>query len=278
MFDSHCHLDFEALEPDLPVLLAEARAAGVGGWLVPGVGEHAHAGQDRVAAHADVYLATGTHPWWAIEVLDVEAELSALEERARRCRAVAIGECGLDLKRPGAAELEHQSALFEGQLRLARELDLPVVVHGVGAREQLLGALERVGLPSAGGVVHGFGGDLDWGRALIRRGLLLGIGCALTRPGRERLREAARVLPLEALLVETDAPDHHPERPASAEQHGGSSGETALEARPRRAERGTPRDLVEVVGALAELRGLSPEVVAAATAASARRLLGLAPP
>jgi len=126
----------------------------------------------------------------------------------------------------------------------------------VGHRDIFLTSLGRVGVPARGGVVHGFGGDTSWGRALVKLGLYLGLGPALTRPSRAKLQKAAQELPLDRFLVETDAPDQR------------LSGALGF---------GRPADLAEVCRTLATLRGSSAEQVATVTAESARALYGLEP-
>lgn len=251
MFDSHCHLDFPELSPNLRQHLDQARAGGVRGWFVPGC----HVDQweslpDLVALTSEIFVGIGQHPYWSQGVTDVPQLIERANRAARELGAVAIGECGLDKGR--GADLSLQMEIFEGHLALARELSLPVVVHQVGAQRELLRSLERVGLPPSGGVVHGFTGDVSWGRALIARGFHLGVGTQVTRPNRRRLRDAVSALPLDRLLLETDAPDQSPEK------------------RP-----GVPSDLLVVRDTMATLLGVSGQEVGRRTEASARALYRL---
>lgn len=250
MFDSHCHLDFTALAADLVGHLGRGRAAGIHGWFVPGCEPRQWSKLARVRQQtADIHVGVGLHPYWSGGVEDVDELVNQLRETCLSLGAVALGECGLDKGR--GAPLVRQAELFEAQLTLARELDLPVVVHQVGAQEELLRCLGRVGLPRAGGVVHGFAGDVTWARTLVARGLLLGVGLSVLRRDRERLRAAIVALPLERLLLETDAPDQ-----AVSGQKG----------------QGVPSDLVAVCSAVAELKSIIPEIVGETTERTARAL------
>lgn len=253
MFDSHCHLDFEAILPELDARLEEARAQGVRGWLVPGTcpeqwSQLAHLVRD------DVWVAVGLHPWETEREWNTDALMVEFRESALKLGAVALGECGLDKFRGGP--IERQIELFEAQLQLAGEMELPVVLHQVGHREAFLRSIERVGLPDACGVVHGFNGDAAWGRALVSRGLLLGVGFSVMYESRKKLRGALREIALDRFLLETDAPD---QKPAGADRAG------------------VPADLVAVASAVAQVVGALPSVVAEETEHSARALFGLRP-
>jgi len=251
VFDSHCHLDFEALRPNLSETLAEARSAGIEGFFVPGCHEDQWRELPRVRALGSfVVVGVGLHPYWSDGIVDVDAFCARLAESAVSVAAVAIGECGLDKGR--GARVERQVELFEAQLRLAGEIELPVVIHQVGLTKELLESLGRVGLPERGGVVHGFSGDASWARALISRGLRLGIGVGACKPAFKKLRSALVELPLDRLLLETDAPDQ------------------GLDGGP-----GRPLDLLEVRDAIASLKGISKEIVAEVTTSSAREFYGV---
>ena len=251
MFDSHCHLDFDACRHDGPAQLSEAREAGITGWLVPGCSPEQWPRLAEVAAD-DIFVAVGLHPYFSDAETDVAAICAQAREQCLALGAVAVGECGLDKNR--GAPIPQQIELFEAQLRLAGELELPIVIHQVGCQAEMLASLARVGLPDAGGVVHGFGGDVGFGRALIQRGLHLGIGPAITDVRRKKVRAAAAELPLDRLLIETDAPDQF------------LSGESPP---------GRPVDLLAVCRELSHLRNRPPEEVGAFTERAARTLFRL---
>lgn len=254
MLDSHCHLDFPEFDANRPELLAEARSAGIDGFVVPGVHPGLWAAQEALAQEAGVFLAVGLHPWWLPKVDSLESTLAELETRARRLGAVFVGECGLDAKR-STLDLAGQTRWLEAELELARALDLPVILHQVGARRELLDVLVRVGTPRPGGVVHGFSGDSAWARALVARGFHLGFGAMALSPKRERLRTAWLSVPLDRVLIETDAPS------AVAPARGS-----------------VPADLVPIARELARLRGMSEQALSAHSDANLARLLGLGGP
>jgi TatD DNase family protein len=247
VLDSHCHLDFPEFDQSRAELLADARKLGIDGWLVPGVREELWPTQEALASEAGVMLAAGLHPWWLPEIGPVDAILAALAARSTSIGAVAIGECGLDAKRSNVP-LADQITLFEGQLALARERCLPVIVHQVGARDAFLRTIERVGGLPCGGVVHAFSGDAAWAQALLSRGFHLGFGVSVSAPKRERLRQALLSVPTERLLLETDAP-------------GGPGARV-------------PADLVAVCRDVATLRGTSAAGLAAQCDANLSSLLG----
>lgn len=252
MWDSHCHLDFPEFDETRDADLARARELGVSGWIVPGVHAAAWERQDGLSSLPGVVCAAGVHPYWVSDREDCAQAMESLGHRLQTSRAVAVGECGLDAKR-GGADLSVQVRWFEAQLDLARSAGLPVIVHQVGAREEFLAVLTRHGRLSAGGVVHGFSGDGSWAKALLDRGLHLGIGVQVARPGRERLRAAVADLPAERLLLETDGPDQ------------GLDG-----------ERGRPSDLVRVCAEVAALRGRTPGEVAESSDQAVRELFRVA--
>jgi len=257
MFDSHIHLDFETLSPDRIQLLKEARHHGITAFFVPGC----RAGRweqlrelrrDAKEAGVEVYFGVGQHPYFNDEAPDLDVLCTNIADGSRELGAVALGEIGVDKGRGGSHALQRR--LFEAQLRLADELDLPVVLHQVGLREEFLSSLKRVGIPRAGGVVHAFVGSTDWGCALITRGFYLGVGVAVLNKRRSKLARAVAEMPLESLVIETDAPDQSPLGQRGA---------------------GVPADLLLVRDAIAKIRGTSPEQVAESSERSARTLFQL---
>jgi TatD DNase family protein len=252
VIDSHIHLDFSAFSADLDELLSLARRVGISSWVVPGYSLEPTPDREAVLGRQDVHVAVGIHPYASSSVRDLPSAVQRLRNLASDQQAVAIGECGLDRKKSGLS-FEGQEQLFGAQLRLARELDLPVIVHQVGARQEFQGCLARVGVPPRGGVVHSFAGDSAWAKFLIKQGFFLGVGPTILREDARRLRATVAEIPIERLLVETDAPDQRP------------SGQS----------RGVPTDLALVVEALAALRQTDPGELGKQTAENARRLFSL---
>jgi TatD DNase family protein len=202
-----------------------------------------------LAAPPRVFPALGLHPWAAGEALDVDALRRALLGSG----AVAVGEIGLEYKieAPGG---ERQREVLARQLRLARELDLPVILHCRGAFDDLLAILGEEG-SGLRGVLHAWSRGPELARRFTDLGLHLGLGGAITRPRARRSRRSARAAPLEQIVLETDAPSIGLEgvEPAATE----------------------PAHVARVADALAELRGLPAAEIATRTTENARRLFRL---
>ncbi|MFZ8844895.1 TatD family hydrolase [Thermoflexus sp.] len=256
--DTHCHLDDPAFDPDREEVLARARMAGVEILILPGVEPE---GIPRALAlaerHPGLYVAVGIHPHVASQFSS--QLLAQLRSWARHPRVVAIGEIGLDFYRDRSPR-EAQREAFRAQLELAGELGLPVIIHQREAREAVMEELERwlAARPGARGVLHAFSGDPAMARIAVEWGFLLGIGGPLTYPRAESLREAARAVGLDGLVLETDAP--------------------YLPPQPHRGRRNEPAYLRNVAEALAQLLGLPMEQIARQTTANACRLFRLPPP
>ncbi|HBD19259.1 MAG TPA: DNAase [Arenimonas sp.] len=250
MYDSHCHLDASEFDPDRDQVLARARAAGVTRQLVPAV-DRASWPKIRSLCAADPGLrpAYGLHPMF----LDRHqpGDLEELAEWLAREHPAAVGECGLDFFVEGL-DPEAQRSYFQRQLELAREFDLPVVLHARRAVDEVIASLRRVG--GLRGVVHSWSGSEEQARQLFGLGFHLGIGGPVTFERAQRLRRTVATMPLEWLLLETDAPD----QPDAA----------------HRGERNEPARLPNVLAVVAELRGQDPAEIAAATSANAERLFG----
>lgn len=251
--DGHCHLDL-CPPAELPAILARAHAAGVTGLVLAGVDPAGWAAQrGLVAAHPGLVRTAGLHPWAAAErTTSLDNDLAALNATlALAPLPVAIGELGLDHVFCPPATRPAQEAAFRAQLALARDLDLPVVLHVVQAHGRALEIVQADGLPAAGGVVHGFSGSADVGRAWVRLGLHLGIGFAVHRPNARKLHAAVVAVPAEHLILETDAP---------------------AEPAPGETTPSEPCHLGGVARAVAALKGLEPEGLLAASSARARAL------
>lgn len=251
IIDTHCHLDVAAFDADRAAVLARARAAGVGRIVVPAIEAAGWPGLLALCrAEPGLYPALGLHPVFLER--HRARDLQALRARLARDRPLAVGEIGLDFY---LRELDRgrQQQLFEAQLELAREAGLPVLLHVRRAHYAVLPALARSRPP--GGIAHAFNGSMEEAARYIDLGFVLGFGGMLTYTRSRRLRALASALPLEAIVLETDAPDMSPQA------HQGT--------------RNSPDYLPLVLRTLAELRGLSEQAVAAATSANARRVLGL---
>ena len=251
LVDSHSHLDADAFDVDRDAVIARALAAGVRRQVLPAVDA---AGwpklRDVCTRGPGLFPAYGLHPMYLAS--HREEHLSDLRDWIEREQPVAVGECGLDYFVDGL-DRESQSHYFDGQLRLAREFDLPVIVHARRAVDPVIAAIRRVG--GLRGVVHSFPGSIEQARQLSQAGFLLGLGGPVTYERANRLRKLAATVPLEWLLLETDSPD----QPDS----------------DIRGQRNEPARLRRVLEVIASLRNAEPGEIALATSANAERLFGL---
>lgn len=251
LVDSHSHFDAAEFDDDRAEAHARAVAAGVGIQIVPAVDAAGWRKLRQVCADLPgLWPAYGLHPMY----LDAHRpeHLHELRTWIEHERPLAVGECGLDCFVEGL-DAEAQAFYFDGQLRLAREFDLPVIVHARRAVDAVTSAIRRIG--GLRGVVHSFSGSAEQAAQLHRLGFLLGIGGPVTYERAARLRGIVAGMPLEQLLLETDSPD----------QPGAS----------HRGQRNEPAHLVEVLDVVAALRGMPREALAAATRDNAARLFNL---
>jgi TatD DNase family protein len=253
LIDTHCHLDVVEFDADRAAVLARARAAGVAAQVVPAIHRAGWPGLLALCrTEPDLHPALGLHPVYLAQHCD--ADLDALAAAIAAERPVAVGEIGLDWAVDGL-DRERQQQLFERQLAIAREADLPVILHVRRAHDAVLATLRRVRV--RGGVAHAYSGSLEQARQYLDLGFRLGFGGMLTFERSTKLRRLARALPLEAIVLETDAPD--------------------LTVASHRGERNSPEYLPECLAALAEVRGEPPAAVAARTTANARATFALPP-
>lgn len=247
LYDTHCHLDASEFDADRDRVIADAIAAGVGSILVPGVEVANFVAVRALCASPqkiNLNAAFGIHPMYTPRARD--DDLAVLRRWLRDERPVAVGEIGLDGYLPGL-DMARQEWFFAEQLKLAREFELPVVLHVRRAQDLVLKHLRRIRL--RGGIAHAFNGSRQQADEFIRLGFKLGFGGAMTFAGSTRIRTLARELPLEALVLETDAPDIPP-----AWLNGG---------------RNTPGQLAGIALELARLRSVAVSQIAAVTQASA---------
>jgi TatD DNase family protein len=261
--DSHCHLDAAEFDPDRDAVIARARTAGVGQLVLPAVAVEHFEPLRQLAQGPGMAYALGIHPLFVDRAGDdaVEQLRQALAAQRHDPRLVAVGEIGLDHFVPGL-DRARQQRLYVDQLRLARDAGLPVIVHVRRSADALLQGLRRIEV--CGGIVHAFNGSEQQARQFIDRGFALGFGGALTFERALQIRRLAQVLPLASLVLETDAPDIPPHwlyRTAEVRQDGSGQG------------RNEPAELPRIGATLAALRGLPVAELAAATCATAWRVL-----
>ena len=253
LVDSHSHFDAPEFDGDRDAALARARAAGVTRQVVPAVAASSWPKLREVCAQdAGLFAAYGLHPMYLSE--HRPAHLEDLRTWIEREKPVAVGECGLDFFVEGL-DAETQQQYFDGQLRLAREFDLPVIVHARRAVDAVIASIRRIG--GLRGVVHSFSGSPEQARQLWQLGFLIGLGGPVTYERANRLRTLARTMPLDYLLLETDAPD----QPDAG----------------IRGQRNEPARLPVVRDVIAGLRGITAVEVSQATTRNAERLFNLPP-
>jgi TatD DNase family protein len=250
LVDAHTHLDFEEFDADRDEVIARAREAGVQTWVICGSIHEQWDKTEQIARETSGLAILGVHPWFAAE-LDPGALEPWLQDLGRRSLA-AVGEIGLDILHARTEQAhDNQRHALRAQLALAREREMPVVLHCVRAYPELLAILERDGVPRAGGMMHAWSGPADQIERALRLGLHVSFGPLVMRDRARKARESVPLVPDERLLVETDCPNGMP------------PGET----------RGEPVHLVQVISALAELRSQSSEHVGRITSDNALRLL-----
>lgn len=273
--DTHCHLDAKEFGAETPAIRAQAAINGVAHCVIPAV-EVSNFEAVRALAHAggDSYC-LGIHPLYVPQASDADLQTldAALQKHIADPRLVAIGEIGLDFF---VSELqlsplrEKQEHFYREQLKLARRYGLPVVLHVRRSADRLLKHLREVGgsggqgVHAWSGIAHAFNGSEQQAQAFMALGFKLGFGGAVTFERALQLRHLAASLPLEAIVMETDAPDIPPHwlyTPAGQRAEGQVQG------------RNTPGELPRIAQVVASLRGISTEALAWATCRNACQAL-----
>ena len=251
LIDSHCHLDYLARDGAIEPVVERARAAGVDGMLtisttlsgfpeVLGIAER----------YDDVWCSVGVHPHEAAE--EGQSAPDRLIELAGHPKVVAVGETGLDYYYEHSPRPEQQAS-FRAHIAAARKTGLPVIVHTRDAEEDTIGILaEEMAKGAFDGVIHCFSSDRSLAEAALELGLYISVAGIVTFKKAEALREAVAAVPLERLLVETDAP--------------------YLAPVPLRGKRNEPANVVHTAAKVAEIKGLEAEALAAATSENFHRL------
>ncbi len=254
LVDSHAHLDGNRFADDLDATLQRATEQGVDSILTVGCDlESSQRSIDLSNRYPQLYASVGIHPHDA-----TTADTQAITELRRMAlgsdKVVAIGETGLDYYRDRSPrEIQHQA--FAAQIRLARELNLPIIIHDRDAHEDILRIMREEKASEVGGVLHCFSGDLDMARQCVELGFYISFPGTITYPNNEALRDVARGLPIDVMLVETDCPYLAPQK--------------------WRGKRNEPAYVRTTAEYLAELKGLTIEDVARITSLNCLRLFGI---
>lgn len=249
--DAHCHFDFPRFDGCRKSELEKAAQAGLVALVIPGVRRRDWLRVREIAeSYPGLYYCLGIHPWFAEahkeDDLQVLADL--LNKRSGLC--VGVGECGLDKLK---GNMDIQWPWFEGQIELASELDYPLVIHSVKAHDEVHGVLNRKGW-NGRALIHGFSGSYRQAKKFADLGCYIGVGGAITYSRANKTRDAIKRLPLESLVLETDAPDMAPEGVAKGHN--------------------SPVHLAQISQALAELRGSPRQALMPALLDNACRLYG----
>ncbi|MGR5193704.1 TatD family hydrolase [Vibrio rotiferianus] len=205
LFDTHCHFDFDVFQGDFSRQVELAREQGVERILIPSVGPSNWSRiQELTSQHPHLYYALGFHPYFLKDEFEqfVPELESLLSSPNRQC--VAIGECGLDFAIETPMELQERA--LERQFELARRFELPVILHSRKAHNRLIQMVKAAKLPK-GGVLHAFSGSYQQAMEWVRLDFFIGVGGSITYPRANKTRDAIQRLPLEYLVLETDAPD-----------------------------------------------------------------------
>jgi len=249
LFDSHAHLDDKRFNADREAVIARAAAEGLTGVLNAGADIFSSArAVDLAEKHALIWAAVGIHPHDAKEAREQDYE--RLAAWCARPRVVAVGEMGLDYHYDFSPR-EVQRAVFIRQLDLARQVGKPIIIHTREAHADTMAIVRREGKGLAG-VFHCFSGSEETAREVLRLGFYISFAGPVTFANARKLHEAVRAVPLERLLVETDAP--------------------YLTPAPHRGRRNEPAYVKHVAAAVAQLRGMDAEELAAAAAENTKRL------
>jgi TatD DNase family protein len=256
VIDTHCHLNFDVFDGDREAVVVRAQAAGVDRIIAPAVDLPTSVAVTTLAqTHPRVYAAVGVHPNstanWSAE------HLAAIEDYSRSPRVVAIGEIGLDYHWDYSPP-DVQKVAFQAQLDLAKRLQLPVIIHNRESSEDVMTMLEAwardlpATLKDRPGVMHSFSGDMGIAERALAAGFYLGFTGPITYKNAEATRRIAATVPLQRLLVETDAP--------------------YLTPIPHRGKRNEPAYIPLVVERLAAVKNISADEMARITTENAERL------
>ncbi len=256
--DTHAHLDHEDFAPDRDAVIERARAAGVGKMITVGCWSKASGFDplvDVLSYYDFIYAALGVHPHDAKDVSDESPwELIRSLALQKDSRVVAIGETGLDYHYDNSPR-DVQKDVFKRQLLLARELNLPVIIHTREAEDDTVNILKAEGVNETGGVFHCFSGSPELAKEALEMGFYLSFTGVVTFPKAADLREVVRTVPVEKMLIETDCP--------------------YLAPVPHRGKRNEPSFVTETARAIAEIKGLTAGDVARITSMNAEDLFGL---
>lgn len=251
LIDTHSHIDMDDYE-DVDSIIANAKASGVENIIIPSVDRSSFEKVISIAnTHEGIYCALGIHPSEAQKATAEDFEI--IEELAKEKKVVAIGECGLDYYWDKTF-VQEQKSVFEKQIQIALKCNLPLVVHDREAHKDSFDMLVQTEgkIPV---IMHCFSGSLEFANECVKQGFYIALGGVVTFKNAKKAHEVAKHIPLEHLLLETDAPYLTPE--------------------PFRGKRNEPAYIKFTAEKIAQIRGISVEEIAQATTQNARKAFGI---
>ena len=253
LFDTHVHLNAEQYEDDLQEVINRALEKGVQNMVVVGFDEPTIKKAIQIAETYDfIYASVGWHPVDAVDMTD--EHLAWIEELAQHPKVVALGEMGLDYHWDKSPK-EVQKDVFRRQIRLARKVNLPIIIHNRDATEDVVTILKEEHVEEVGGIMHCFTGSIEVAKQCMDMNMYISFGGPVTFKNAKIPKEVATELPLDKLLIETDCP--------------------YLTPHPFRGKRNEPGYVSYVAEQIAELKGITYEELAAITTANAKKLFGI---
>lgn len=251
MIDSHIHIDDSRFDKDRGQLLEQARNAGIEGFVVPATGISGFEKLAQLAdSHSDVYPAYGLHPYFVEQ--HQQHDVDELGRFLENNQAVALGECGLDFYRDDLDRGKQQD-IFEQQVLLAKDMGLPLILHVNGAVQAVFEVLKKHHYYKA--VMHSFNGSEEQARQITDAGIILGFGTAVVNPKATKLHQVVESVNLDAMVIETDAPDQP--------------------LYNKRDQRNLPADLLAVAEFVAEVKNVSVAELSRVTDTTCRQVFGL---
>ncbi|KJL02709.1 MULTISPECIES: TatD family hydrolase [Priestia] len=253
LFDTHVHLNAEQYEDDLQEVINRALEKGVQNMVVVGFDEPTIKKAIQIAeTYEFIYASVGWHPVDAIDMTD--EHLAWIEELAQHPKVVALGEMGLDYHWDKSPK-EVQKDVFRRQIRLARKVNLPIIIHNRDATEDVVTILKEEHVEEVGGIMHCFTGSIEVAKQCMDMNMYISFGGPVTFKNAKKPKEVAAELPLDKLLIETDCP--------------------YLTPHPFRGKRNEPGYVSYVAEQIAELKGITYEELADITTANAKKLFGI---
>jgi TatD DNase family protein len=253
LFDTHAHLNAEEYKDDLDEVISRAQEAGVTNMVVVGFDRPTIERAIELVDHYDfLYASVGWHPVDAIDI--TEEDLIWIEELASHPKVVALGEMGLDYHWDKSPK-DIQKEVFRKQIRLAKKVKLPIIIHNREATADILEILKEENAEEVGGIMHCFSGSPEVARECVNMNFYISLGGPVTFKNAKKPKDVAAEVPLDKLLIETDCP--------------------YLTPHPFRGKRNEPGYVKLVAEQIAEIKGLSYEEVAAATTKNAKKFFGI---